>query len=78
MVRFPFRQAFDEAVGPTPDYCLACGGPRREGPLVVLLQRDEELSQCPECEGPVAPWGRAVGRLCNGQMMLKVIRMGGA
>ena len=76
LVRFPFKRAFDEAVGPTSDYCLACGGPSREGPIVILLQGDEELSQCPECEGPVGPSGRTVGRLCNGKVILKVIRMG--
>ena len=60
MVR-PLERAFDAAAGRPRPACPRCGDRQLPGELLVVLEGDDELSQCPECGRYRGPNGQLLG-----------------
>ena len=55
--------------------CQECGGPRRDGSAVRLLNDGEEHSPCPGCDGLVDSWGQTLGAFNEGRLRLTIIQL---
>ena len=55
--------------------CEECGGPRRDGSAVWLLNDGEGLSRCPGCDCLVDPCGQTLGAFREGRLHLTIIEL---
>ena len=67
MIARPFEHAFDAAAGRQRSACPRCGDWRKPGALVVVLEGEDELSECPECHRFRGPNGEVLGGLGKGR-----------
>jgi hypothetical protein len=64
-----------EFVGALQDPCDVCNGPSRDVPGITILQPDDELAKCVECEKPVDADGQTlVKRWADGSVHMKVFQ----
>ena len=68
-------RTFDRVAPIAPDQCPDCGAPSLRGRVTLILRGNEQLAVCTNCDGYIDRDGAPVGRLWNGKLHYKVIRL---